>query len=155
MSPQGSSWPPVDDSWRSIDEAVSAFTANLPRELAEAVETLQQVIGVNPHNFSSELGLSAFADVGAGILARCRFEIGEYTHPGSVIDHPVLWTNPARFTAAPLVFPIKSFAAIPDHNENYWIWQRNLSGFRSLRRVTGYTAKTSDRAMKYLAIQLP
>jgi hypothetical protein len=155
MTPQGSSWPAVDDTARTINEGTTAFTANLPNEIAEMVETLQQHLGINPADFSAELGITAFADVGAALLALCRFEIGSYSHAGSTIAQAVSFAHPGRFTSAPLVFLQPAFAAMPDHNENYGVTSRATTGFTSLRRVTGYAASSSARTIFYLAIQLP
>lgn len=155
MTPQGSSWPTADDTFRTPNEGTTAFTANLPNEIADAVETLQQFLGINPHDFSDELGLAAFSDVSAALLARCRFEIGSYSHSGSTIAQAVTFAHGSRFTSAPLVFLQPAFAALPDHNENYWVYNRLTTGFTSLRRITGYAAASSARTINYLAIQLP
>ncbi len=158
----GSGYPSAQDavgSYTTVTEGVTAFTANLPNEIAAALEAVQVMLGSNPSDLSStgaDIGGTDHTTVAALILARARWEIGSDTFTASAISKAVTFTT-SRFSSAPKVFlmPQRSNSAAPSGDDAFSVGGTTTSGFTAYRNNTGGSPNTSAQTFKYLAIQWP
>lgn len=152
---RGSPWPATTDTFASINEGTSPFSAAMVREITAALEAVQINVGIKPHDFSTELGLAAFADVAAALKARVRFEIRTFSMPASTGTGSVSYAKPARFTSSPRVFLMQGTPGKPSTHEAYSVSSLTGTGFTWWRRLTGNPAAAVAQTIRYLAIQLP
>jgi len=148
---RGSGYPSLDDTFNSFTEATLDLAGNLPNEIAEAIMATELSLGTTPRDLSS-IASTTFADVAALLLARSRFEIGQFTHPASTIRYSVTFSH-ARFTVAPKVFLVVNGQQEPDGDETWGVDNEATTGFDAMRRITGVTGSASTRLVTYLAIQ--
>lgn len=156
---QGSTFPASDDAFAAVVEATTAYTANLPNEVAAAVAAIQIQLGVNPSDLTAtgaNIGGTDHATVGALLLARARWEVGSDTFALSATSKAVTFTN-ARFTSAPKVFlmPERSGGAAPSGDDGFAVSGHTTSGFTAYRNGAGGSPNTTAQVFKYLAIQWP
>ena len=161
---QGSSFPAADDTFAAVTEATTAYTANLPNEVAAAVVAIQVQLGVNPSDLTANganIGGTDHGTVGALLLARARWEVGSDSFAatggaGSTEDTVAVTFANARFTSAPKVFlmPQRS-AADPSGDDAFAVSGTTTSGFTAYRNISGGSPNHSAQTFKYLAIQWP
>ncbi len=136
----------------NVDEATDLLCANVPNEHAAMVEAIERALGVAPSDLSS-INYGAFGSVAALLLGRLRYEIREYTHPGSgVTQHAVTFAT-ARFTQAPKVFLFPRRASMGNGDDTFAVYNVTATGFTSVRNTANGTPSTVDYPMAYLAIQ--
>lgn len=157
---RGSSFPASDDVFAAVVEATTAYAANLPNEVASALEAVQIQLGVNPSDLSASganIGGTDHGTVGALLLARARWEVGSDTFAGGGGSSVAVTFAGARFTSAPKVFlmPERAAGGAPSGDDAFSVSGTTTSGFTAYRNTTGGSPNTSAHVFKYLAIQWP
>ena len=157
---QGSTFPASDDAFAAVVEATTAYTANLPNEVAAALVAIQIQLGVNPSDLTANganIGGTDHGTVGALLLARARWEVGSDTFAGGGGSSKAVTFTNARFTSAPKVFlmPERASGGGPSGDDAFAVGNHTTTGFTAYRNVTGGSPNTSAQVFKYLAIQWP
>ena len=152
---RGSPFPAVDDSFAVTTEATAPFCANFARELADAVQAIERLLGADPSDLT-DLGGTDHADVATILAALCRIEVRTYTHLNSDgATKAITFANAARFTSAPRVFLFDNRAAEGNGDDTFAVANAATSGFDSVRNISNGIPATGDRSMTYLAILWP
>lgn len=153
--PEGSTYPSFADLFRTLNEGTTPLDANIPNEIAAAVEALELILGMNLHDFTALGYASALSDFNAALKMRCRYETGIFTHAGSTIVQAVTFTNATRFTVAPIVVLSPRAGVMPRGKENFWVYNATTTGFTSLRNLTGVADSASAKSIAYWALEPP
>jgi len=160
----GSSYPSATDSFATISESTSAFTANTLNEIASAIDAVQAQLGPHPSNLTStgltSLGYTTdFGTVAAMLQAFIRWEIGEIVFSGSnnsTTGTFVATGGTTRFSSAPKVFLMpENFAAELNGNNTYTVGSITTTGFNAWRNQSSGNYNTGSITIKFFAIQWP
>ena len=151
----GSSYPAAVDSFAASTEATAAFCSNHPREVADAVQAIERILGPDPSDLSG-YGGTDHGDVATLLAALCRLEVRTYTHLNSSgATHAVSFANPARFSSAPRVFLFDNRTAEGNGDDTFAVANVTTTGFDSVRNISNGSPAVGDRSMSYLAIYWP
>lgn len=139
----GSSFPDAVDSL-TVSQG-DPWCSSLLAEVAAALLATQRAVGARIGNLA-ELGISGYTDWTSAFGRRARLEIGSFTVGTKLAAHPISFSDPLKFTAAPKVFMIDLGVGGTAQTRMTRVTSVTTTGF------TAYPILNSGETQLYLAV---
>lgn len=156
---RGSSFPALDDSFATINEATTPYTGNVANEIAESVEATQTAVGANPSDLTS-IGGTDHGTVKTLLEVLCRMEVGIVAFTAGTSTAAGTMTSGRFSTAANIkifLYPEPSGTNVPSGDDTFAVDTSSVTttGFTAVRNISNGAPDTGARNYKFLAVEWP